>query len=123
MSSPSPESVSLLQSSGNSSPSSPLPARDPPFDFGEESARSELSPEPHSPSPTAALEREVEQLKADVAHWKGHCLDAEMQVTESCFRFRELRERLIQHVRDFKLAAREAQRKREKAESESQEIL
>ena len=57
-------------------PCTPSPTRDSPFDFGEESSRAELSLEPRSPPSTAPLEREVEQLKAEVAHWQGHCLEA-----------------------------------------------
>ena len=81
MSSPSPESVSLLQGCGDSSPSpSTSPARDSAYYFGEESARAELSLEPRSPPAPAPLEREVEQLKAQVAYWQQHCLDAEVEV-------------------------------------------
>ena len=54
----------------------PSPTRDSPFNFGEESSRAELSLKPRSRPSTAPLEREVELLKIEVAHWQGHCLEA-----------------------------------------------
>jgi len=67
----------------------------------------ELSPEPHSPPATAELEREVEQLKIEVACWKGHCLDAEIQAKELRFYFTQclLGQRQLDRELHQKLAA------------------
>ena len=82
----------------------------------------ELSPEPHSPPSTAALERETEQLKVDVAHWKGHCLDAEAEAKDlrSCFKQCLLAQRKLDRELQRQLAALDAV---QDADSSSQESL
>ena len=122
MSSPGPESVSLLQGCGDSTPSpSPSPTRDSADYFGEESARAELSLEPRSLPATALLEREIEQLKAQVAYWQQHCLDAEVEVKRLRTAFREWA--LSQRKLDRDLNRQLANLDERKESDESQELL
>ena len=74
MSSPSPESASLLCCGDNTHPVSHT--RLPVQFWRGVLARGAVPQATLSRPSTAPLEREVELLKIEVAHWQGHCLEA-----------------------------------------------